>query len=59
MGIIIGLIVGTLLHLYSVHSYKNILIMKAHDKSAEYINGKFYYIVPEDGLYPCDKERGK
>lgn len=29
-------------------SYKKLLVMKAEDKTAECINGKFYYIVPED-----------
>ena len=28
--------------------YQKLLVMKSEDKSAECINGKFYYIVPEE-----------
>ena len=43
-GIVIGLIIGGIAH----NSYKKVLVMKAEDGTAEYINGKFYYIKQED-----------
>lgn len=48
VGIGIGLVIGFILNLWIMHSYKKILIMKAKDGSAECIYGKFYLIKEEE-----------
>ena len=47
-GLFIGALIMYFLNQWAMASYKRILVMKAHDKSAEHINGLFYYIVPEN-----------
>lgn len=47
MGILIGLGIGVILNIWTMHDYKKLLIMKAKDGSAEHIYGKFYYIKEE------------
>jgi hypothetical protein len=46
-GIVIGLLIGFILNIWTIHLYKKVLIMKANDGSSEYICGKFYYIKEE------------
>jgi uncharacterized membrane protein YdjX (TVP38/TMEM64 family) len=46
-GIFIGAFIMFFVNKLVMSSYKRILVMKAHDKTAEHINGHFYYIVPE------------
>jgi hypothetical protein len=47
IGITIGMVLGVILNLWTMHSYKNILVMKANDGTAEYIKGRFYTIKEE------------
>lgn len=47
MMFFIGLIVGIVIMDFSNKKYKEILVSKANTNQAEYINGKFYYIVEE------------
>jgi len=44
----IGFILATILSHLANKSYKRLLVMKAKDGSSEYINGKFYKIIPEN-----------
>jgi hypothetical protein len=46
-GIYIGLVIGILIGAWMLYAYKRILVMKANDGTAEYINGQFYYIKRE------------
>lgn len=48
VGLCIGLLFGIILNILSMSSYKRILVMKAKDGTAEYINGRFYYIKSEN-----------
>lgn len=43
-----GCIVMSILCSWMHCKYKDILVMNAKTKSAESINGKFYYIIPEE-----------
>jgi hypothetical protein len=45
---LVGCIFVSIICAWCFISYKNILVMKSKDKTAEYINGHFYYIVPEE-----------
>lgn len=47
IGILIGLIIGVIDSIWTLYSYKKILVGKSQDGTAEHINGKFYYIVEE------------
>lgn len=44
----LGLLLGFVLHIAAMSSYKRVLVMKSQDGSAECIDGKFYYIIPEE-----------
>jgi predicted membrane-bound spermidine synthase len=61
LGILIGLLFGTSLGLWSLNSYKKILVQKSKDGIAEYIDGNFYCIVDEkrfieSGMFLLRKE---
>jgi hypothetical protein len=45
---LVGCIVMSILCGLCFDSYIRILVMKSKDKTPECINGKFYYIVPEE-----------
>lgn len=47
MGIVIGVEIGLQLASWSERAYKRLLVMKAEDGTAEYIDGEFYYIKKE------------
>jgi hypothetical protein len=50
LGISIGLFIGSLLGHWALSSYKRVLVMKAEDQTCEYLDGNFYYVVPEKRL---------
>jgi hypothetical protein len=45
--ILLAWLLGVIGGLWSLHLYKKTLVMKANDKTAECINGEFYYIIKE------------
>jgi hypothetical protein len=59
LAFVIATIIFCLLNLLGHASYKRLLIMKSEDKTAECINGKFYYILTEEefGQYEYYKRR--
>lgn len=48
VGFLNGALLMLMLNSWMHYKYKQILVMKAKDKTAEHIDGKFYYIVPEE-----------
>lgn len=50
LGIFIGSFVMFTFNAWMHHSYKKILVMKSKEHKIEYINGKCYYIVPEEKI---------
>ena len=50
LGFLSGALLMLIINSWMHDNYKKILIMKSKDKSAEFINGKFYYIIPEEEI---------
>lgn len=47
LGLLIGLAIGVIVMIWNHSLYLSVLKIKAKDKSAECIDGKFYTIMPE------------